>query len=146
MAKKKKTTTTLAIDALKKHFGKTQLSNLVAANRTFPFTSRADLQKGLQNIFAETYEAVLYGIHPQYSHEPLSIAHMATEGNYPPFIGPLQHDEIDVGETVPARCIHHGLWLGKDRGLPFVVLLTPAHRYGQALGVKVEIAVPAGDQ
>ena len=146
MAKKKKPTTPLAIDALKKHFGKTQLASLVAANRTFPFTSRADLQKGLENIFADTYEAALYGIHPQYSHEPLSISHMATEGNYPPFIGPLQHDEIDLGETVPARCIQHGLWLGSNRGLAFAVLVTPAHRYGQALGVKVEIAVQAGEK
>ena len=75
----------------------------------------------------------------------MSTSHLATEGHYPPVIGPLQHDEIDIGGTVPARCIQHGLWLGLHDKLPFAVLVTSAHRFGQELGVRVEVAVPAGE-
>lgn len=109
-------------------------------------TSRADLQVALEKIFAESYAANLIGIHPQYSHEPLSTAHLVTEGNYPPFVGPLQHDEIDTGGPVPARCLQHGLWLGEQKKLKFSTLLTPAHRFGQELGVRVEVAVPPGEE
>jgi hypothetical protein len=145
MEKKKKSQSTLALDVLKKHFGSTKLASLVAANRTFPVTSRPDLQIALEKIFAETYRADLYGIHPQYSHEQLSTSHLATEGHYPPVIGPLQHDEIDIGGAAPARCIQHGLWLGISNRLPFAVLVTAAHRFGQELGIRVEVAVPAGE-
>jgi ATPase family associated with various cellular activities (AAA) len=146
MSRSQKTKSRLAVDALREHFGKSDLSSLVAASRTFPVTSRADLQVALEKLFAEAYKATLIGIHPQYSHEPLSTAHLVTEGNYPPFIGPLQHDEIDIGEPIPARCLQHGLWLGELKKLRFSVLLTPAHRFGQELGVRVEVAVPPGPE
>lgn len=108
-------------------------------------TSRADLQIALERLFSGTYTADLIGVHPQYSHEPLSTAHLVTEGNYPPFVGPLQSDEIDIGEPMPARCLQHGLWLGEQKKLKFSVLLTSAHRFGQELGIRVEVAVPPGE-
>ena len=143
--KRKKPQSSLALDVMKKHFGRDQLIGLVAASRTFPVTSRADLQIALDRIFAETFRAALYGVHAQFNHEPLSTSHLTTEGPYPPVIGPLQHDEIDVGGPVPARCIQHGLWLGENDKLRFAVLVTPAHRYGRELGVRVEVAVPSGE-
>jgi hypothetical protein len=109
-------------------------------------TSRADLQLALEHIFATTYQAGLVGIHPQYSHESLSTAHLVVEGHYPVFVGPLQHDEVDVGGPAPARCLQHGLWMGRVDKLPFAILLTPAHRFGHELGVRVEVAVPPGEE
>ena len=81
MRKKQKPQSLLALDVLRKHFGRTVLSSLVAAHRTFPMTSRADLQIALEKIFSESYRAVLYGIHPQYSHEQLSTSDLATAGH-----------------------------------------------------------------
>src|SRR5215469_11828478 len=144
--KKQNSQSPLALEALGKHFGKTLLSNLVAASRTFPVTSRADLQHALEKIFSATYQARLIGIHPQYSHEPLSTAHLVTEGHYPVLVGPLQQDEVDVGGPSPARCLQQGLWMGRVNKLPFAILLTPAHRFGQELGVHIEVAVPPGEE
>jgi hypothetical protein len=144
--KKQNSQSPLALDALGKHFGKQLLSSLVAASRTFPVTSRADLQLALENIFATTYQAKLIGVHPQYSHESLSTAHLVVEGQFPVFVGPLQHDEVDVGGPVPARCLQHGLWMGRIGKMPFSILLTPAHRFGQERGVLVEVAVPPGEE
>lgn len=109
-------------------------------------TSRADLQVALENIFASTYQAQLIGIHPQYSHEPISTAHLVVKSHYPVFVGPLQHEEVDVGGDSPARCLQHGLWMGHVKNLPFAVLLTSAHRFGQDLGVRAEVAVPPGEE
>ena len=59
--------------------------------------------------------------------------------------GPLQYDEIDIGDPVPARCLKNGLWLGRSDGLPFAILLAPGGRFGLPTGVGLEIAVPAGE-
>ena len=128
-----------------RHFGATPVEKLMAASRTFPVTSRVDLQVALEKIFAERYTAQLVGIHPEYCHETLTISHLASDGHMPVLIGPLQHEEIDIGEALPARCLKHGLWLAQAGNLAFGVLITPAERYGQVAGVHLEIAVPPGD-
>ncbi len=61
-------------------------------------------------------------------------------------LGPLQQDEIDIGEEAPARCLKSGLWLARQGGVPFAVLLTPSLAHGRAMGVHVEIVVRAGEQ
>ena len=131
--------------ALSRHFGAVSVEKLIAASRTFPVTSRVDLQTALEHLFSRCYQANLIGVHPEFSHETLSIAHLAGDGHYPILIGPLQHDEIDVGEALPSRCLKHGLWLAKTAGLPFAVLITPAERYGRSEGVHLEIAVTPGE-
>jgi len=60
--------------------------------------------------------------------------------------GPIQHDEIDVGEAVPMRCLKNGLWLSRDKDLPFAVVMSPSGRFGLRSGVQVEIAVPTGER
>ncbi len=127
------------------HFGDLALANLITAGRTFPVTSRVDLQLGLNRIFTERFKARLVGVHSQFNHETLTTAHLIGEGPYAVQIGPLQHDEIDVGDVLPARCLKHGLWLSKDNGVLFAVLLTPAGRMGQLEGVRIEIAIPPGE-
>ena len=130
---------------LGKHFAPLSLAQVVTAGRTFPVTARVDLQRALDSLFSNRFPARLLGIHTEYGHETLSFAHMATDGHYSVFIGPLQHDEIDLGESFPARCLRHGLWLATAEKVPFAVLVTPAARYGHIEGVKLEIAVPPGE-
>jgi AAA+ superfamily predicted ATPase len=131
--------------ALSRHFGAVSVEKLIAASRTFPVTSRVDVQCALDHLFSKCYQAKLIGVHPEFSHETLSISHLAGDGHYPILIGPLQHDEIDVGEALPARCLRHGLWLANAAGSPFAVLITPAERYGRSEGVHLEIAVTPGE-
>lgn len=135
----------LAEPALRRHFGSEILEHLVTAARTFPVTARVDLQLALEKLLTERHPTTLLGVHAQHSYETLSIATLLSTQGYPVVIAPLQHDEIDVGESMPARCMRQGLWLGRASDLPFAVLLSPALRYGQPEGMQLEIAVPAGE-
>jgi hypothetical protein len=60
-------------------------------------------------------------------------------------IGPLQHDEIDIGERLPVRCLRNGLWLARHNEVPFAVLLAQSMRFGVVGSVHVEVAVPSGE-
>lgn len=135
----------LASDALKAHFGKFALHELVTASRTIPITSRVDLQTTLDHIFLKKPRTKLIGVHAEHVHETLTFGHLTREGHYPVVVSPLQHEEVDVGEITPARCIRRGVWLSSEKQLPFAVLVTPASRYGVAEGVHLEIAVPPGE-
>jgi len=145
MKKAKKATVPLAETALKRHFGKRPLQDLITASRTFPITARVDVQLALDKMFAEHPKAKLLGVHTQYQHETLTIAHLLGNQHFPVVIGPLQNEEIDIGETLPARCLRQGLWLVQDGALPVALLLSPAFRFGHPEGTHIEIAVPPGE-
>lgn len=135
----------LVSDLLRKHFWPLKLEQMITAGRTFPVTARVDLQRALEKLFAERYSARLLGIHTEFGHETLSFAHMSSNEHYAVVIGPLQHDEVDIGEAVPARCLRQGVWLSRSESTAFAVLITPAARYGHIEGVSLEIAVPPGE-
>jgi len=67
-------------------------------------------------------------------------------GHFPIDAGPLQHDEIDIGDDVPVRCLKNGLWLSRDKDVPFAIMMAPGGRFGLRSGVQVEIAVPTGER
>jgi ATPase family protein associated with various cellular activities (AAA) len=126
------------------HFGSQPVEGLVTASRTYPVTSRVDVQRAFENRLGALPGHRLVGVHTQFGHETLSVAHLLSEQPYAAVVGPLQHEEIDVGESLPARCLKRALWLARQNDLPFAVLLAPAERYGQQQGTHVEIAVPPG--
>jgi hypothetical protein len=128
------------------HFKGVGLSDLVTSSRTFPVTSRVDLQTALNRIFEKRFEGKLVGFHAQYTHETVTFSHLIRDWDHAVVVAPLQHDEIDYGEVAPARCLKHGLWLSKADGAPFAVLVTHAERFGCDEGMYVEVAVPAGEQ
>jgi energy-coupling factor transporter ATP-binding protein EcfA2 len=96
-------------------------------------------------MFSEQFDAKLLGVHTQYQHETLTVAHLLGNQHFPVVIAPLQSEEVDIGETLPARCLRQGLWLARYDALPFALLQSPAFRFGQAEGTHIEIAVPAGE-
>ena len=126
------------------HFGSQPVEGLMTASRTYPVTSRVDVQRAFENRLGALPGHRLVGVHTQFGHETLSVAHLLAEQPYAAVVGPLQHEEIDVGESLPARCLKRALWLARQNDLPFAVLLAPAERYGQQQGTHVEIAVPPG--
>lgn len=140
-----KSNNTNACSVIRKHFRDQPLEELVTAARTFPLTSRVDLQSAVERIFDAASGATLVGVHTQYSHETLTFAHLTRDGDHPVVIGPLQYEEVDTGETLPRRCLSQAVWLAQTEELPFSVLLTPAERFGHKEGVHVEIAVPTGE-
>jgi hypothetical protein len=86
---------------IERHFGAQRVDRLIAAGRTFPLTTRVDLQFALERQFSGRYPAELVGIHSDFVQDTLSIAHLVGGGQFqlPIIVGPLQHDEIDVGEA-----------------------------------------------
>jgi ATPase family associated with various cellular activities (AAA) len=131
---------------LRKHFGGVPLSEIVTAAREFPITSRIDVQAALDQLFAIRADKKLLAVHSQMNQETPTLAHLFATGPFPIHLGPLQHDEVDIGDSIPIRCLKNGLWLSRQNDLPFAVLLAPAMHYGQAGGVHVEIGVPAGER
>jgi hypothetical protein len=131
---------------LKHHFGGRPLEQVVTAARTFPLASRVDLQAAIDDFFASREKPLLLGIHSPLGHETPTLAHLFTGGHFPVEIGPLQHDDIDIGDPAPVRCLKNGLWLSKDQDLPFAVLLSPSMGYGMVSGVHLELAVPEGER
>jgi hypothetical protein len=146
MKKSKKATVPLVEPALKRHFRKQPLLELVTASRTFPPTARVDIQLALDKIFSKQPDAKLLGVHTQFQHEALTIAHLLGGQHFPVLIGPLQNEEIDIGEVLPIRCLRQGLWLAQQQAVPFALLLAPANpHFGPGGGVHIEIAVPTGE-
>lgn len=146
MTKKKKAELPLIETAIRKHFGKYPLHELVSASRTFPVTARVDLQSALEKLLQERAGATQLGVHRQYDHATLTFASLMRNVHDPAVIAPMQYEEIDIGETLPARCLRQALWLSAVEDTPFALLLSPAVHYGQASGSHLEIAVPAGDR
>jgi len=132
---------------LKQHFGKLPVEDIATTARNFPLTSRVDVQLAIDQFFASHGTSTLLGIHSAMSHETPTLAYLFTRGPFQVDIGPLQHDDIDVGEPSPVRCLKNGLWLAHRSDRPFAVLLSQATRFGMAVGgVHVELAVPKGEQ
>src|SRR5262245_58390401 len=131
---------------LERHFEPVEVQTLITAGRSFPVTTRVDLQNALERQFAERYAATPVGVHSEYSHETLSMAQIVSAMHHEPMVGPLQHDEIDRGVTMPARCLKRAIWMARSSGTPFAVVLSPAEQFGQTHGVHVEIAVPRGHE
>jgi hypothetical protein len=130
---------------LLKHFG-VPAGQIATAGRQFPITSRPDIQSAIEELMRGHSGAKLLGLVSPNMHEPPELAHLLGPSHIPIEAGPLQYDEIDIGETVPARCLKNGLWLSRDEELPFAIMMTPGGRFGMARGVQVEIAVPSGER
>ena len=131
---------------LKQHFGRLPVEETATTARTFPLASRVDVQLAIDQFFANHGSSTLLGIHSAMGHETPTLAHLFTRGPFPVDIGPLQHDDLDIGEASPVRCLKNGLWLAHLSDLPFAVLLSPAIHFGMVGGVHIELAVPKGEQ
>ena len=131
---------------LTRHFEGLKSSQIVTASRQFQPISRVDLQSSLEEFFGRVQGAKLVGMAvPQY-HETIPLAHLHSDPNHGVGIAPLQHDDVDVGDATPVRCLKNGLWMAKVDGIPVAVLLSPSIKHGMTMGVHLEIATPAGDE
>src|ERR1700747_1880985 len=100
---------------LREHFGARPIEEITTAARRFPVASQVDLQTAIDEFFATREKPTLLGIHSPLGHETPTLAHLFTRGPFPVELGPLQHDEVDVGDPTPARCLKNGLWLSKEK-------------------------------
>jgi hypothetical protein len=77
--------------------------------------------------------------------EAMGIAQLLQRTPFPVDVGPLQYDDVDIGEALPARCVRQALWLSAHDGVPFAVLLGRGAQIGMPLAIQVEVAAPGGD-
>ncbi|PYP22657.1 MAG: cell division protein FtsH [Gemmatimonadetes bacterium] len=132
---------------LRQHFGGRRVEQIVTAARTFPPASRVDVQLAIDDFFESRADPILLGIHLPVGFETPTFAHLWTGGPFPVELGPLQHDDVDIGDPAPVRCLKNGLWLARDRELPFALLLSQAVQHGVGSGgIHVELAVPEGER
>jgi len=132
---------------LKQHFGDADLHLLVTATREFPVTARLDLQSAVAEVLTGPLEPKRQlGVHASFNFETITFSHLLVDGQRAVLAAPLQFDEIDHGELVPARCLKNALWLGNAGQLPFALLLSRVQRHGQSGGLHLELAVPPDGQ
>jgi hypothetical protein len=136
----------LVSSALKEHFGNSALHELVTATRDFPATARLDLQAAILDVLSGSLQPERFlGTHVAQAFDTTTFSHLLVENDHAVMVAPLQYDEIDVGEALPARCLKNALWLCTEDKLPFAVLLSRAQKFGQQGGLHLEIAVPPGE-
>jgi hypothetical protein len=131
---------------LLKHFA-VSAGEIATSARQFPITARVDIQSCLEDLVRSRPGTTLLGIvSPNHGGPPAALADMLAGGHFPIEAGPLQHDEIDIGETLPVRCLKNGLWLSREKEQPFAILMAPGGRFGLHSGVQVEIAAQSGER
>lgn len=135
-----------AADVLKRHFAGLNVANLITANREYPVPARVDLQRAIDELLPGFSRSRQLGIHAQYVHETLTMGHLLATDHSRVVIGPLQYEEIDVGETLTIPCVRRALWLARDGRLPFALVIGQAARYGMPSGMNIEVAVPPGER
>jgi len=145
-ASARKPTLPSAAIALQRHFAGNKLQNLITANRQYPLPARVDLQTAIDELLPQFKNARQTGLHVEYSHETLTLGNLLGNRHSQVGTGPLQYEEVDIGELVPVRCVRRALWLAKDGDVPFALILGPALQYGTAAGSSIELVVPPGNR
>lgn len=131
---------------MKRHFAGVDLAKLITASREYPIPARVDLQRAIDELLPQFSTPRQCGLHVELAHETLTLGHLLANQHAQVVIGPLQYEEVDIGEVLPARCVGRALWLAKDGRFPFALILGPATRYGQPTGTSMEIVVPPGEK
>jgi len=130
---------------IKRHFGRIDVAELVTTSREYPITARVDLQRTLDELLPRFHNAKQLGIHTEYSFETVALGHLLEKGHSRVVVGPLQYEEVDIGDEQKIRCVRRALWLAQDSGVRFALIMGPAARYSTATGTAVELVVPPGE-
>lgn len=91
---------------LAKHFTDYASEDIVTTTRVFPIRMRADLQKALDGMLKAIETPVRsVGLHQQHSYSAIQYPDLLATGHQAVRIGPLQYEDVDVGEEVPVQCL-----------------------------------------
>ncbi len=130
---------------LQEHFSAVPFTELVITERKFPFRMRADLQRTLDELFAEQFLVRQFvGVRKEYAFAGVSLSDcLLASDNNPAVIIPPEFEELDIGETQPLRVLKNGLWLLEAQETPFAVMLSPCGGYGEITGVQIQVGTSA---
>jgi len=131
---------------LRKHFKVTNLHLLVTASRAFPIAARVDLQWALADVLDGGGRTIhRSGIQAGYAFQTFTFSMLSLDRQDAPVIAPLEYEDVDIGETLPVRCLKSTMWLCEREGQRFAVLLTPILKHAEIGGWQVEIAMMPKD-
>jgi AAA+ superfamily predicted ATPase/ATP-dependent Clp protease adapter protein ClpS len=133
-----------AHEAITWHFAGLAQDEIVTTSRQFPGHMRADVQVAVDSLFGASPQR-FFGLYEQYRHETLTFAALTREGRSAVPISAVQLLDVDIGEDVPIKCLNNGLWLNREREFPYAVVLSLHREYDREAGIRIEIAVPAGE-
>ena len=131
---------------LARHVAPLRPQEMIATSRTYPLRQQADLQKALDDLFGERRVPENFlGVHQQYRHEGSGFSKLLDQGHYPVEAAPAQYEDVDIGAGETVRCLKNGVWLLRDRGAAYVVILAQQEDYGRGSDMIVEVAAPPGE-
>jgi len=133
---------------LRNHFAPTPLATVVVTEREFPARVRADLKRSLDQIFGQRAAIKrVTGIRQEDStFFGMRLTEFLTQETNASSV-PLEHEEVDIGEDEPVRCIRNGLWLLEAAGAKIAVLQSQVPGLRDSPKVRFDIAAennPAG--
>ena len=128
------------------HFGGLRNEVIVTASRSFMARVRADLQLAINALFDKQPAVRFVGVHGGYRDDSLDIPKLMEKGQHAKLVGPLQYEDIDIGEDEPVKCLKNGLWLFEKDDIRYAILLSKHQdMYGQK-SINIEFAASAGDE
>ena len=133
---------------LTEHFKPISVKQITITERKFPFRVRADLQRAVDELIDREATIVdFFGVRREYAHEVASLSDCLTESQHNSVVSvPPEYEELDIGETNPARVLKTGLWMLQQNGTPYAVLLTPAGQYGCVTGLQFQVGTPDSNE
>jgi len=131
---------------LRTHFRERELHRLVTTARSFPVTARIDLQAALLDIISVRFNVShRSGVQAGYAYQTFTFSMLSVDRDDAPVVGPLEYEDVDIGEAVPVRALKSTLWLCHCNECPLALLLTPVMSHGGVSGWQVEIALLPGE-
>ncbi len=127
---------------LAEHFGDVALDELQVLRARFPHWMRPDVERGVERALEDAGEVRSYGARHQSDRYAFRFSDLLEEGKRGIVVGPPVHDELEIGEAQPLRCLQRGLWLF-TRGEGRFALLLDVNDSMRRSGVRVEIAADA---
>lgn len=138
---------TFAYQLLGWHFNGINKEEIVTVSRSFPARVRADLQLAIHSMFKKWKPVRFVGVYGEYNYDGLTFPRLMGKRQHSELIGPLEFEDVDIGEDDPVKCLKNGLWLFDNDGIRHAVLLSKQRdMYSGAHNISIEFAAPAGEK
>src|SRR5262245_30009513 len=106
----------LIADLLRQHFAPDPTDSLALTERRFPLRVRPDLRLAVESFAAGVAVRHYSGIRRLTATPSTFMNLLEGHPNDPAHVASPQHEEIDIGEEEPIRCVKEGFWLLEDGG------------------------------
>lgn len=139
-----KSTPVHVFELLREHFAGYTPDQVVTSSRVYSVSLRVDVQLTFQEFIASSARQCV-GVRSRYA-ETITIASLMEPGQYAAQVGPVSHEDIDLGDGDLAKCITSALATAEIEGEPVALLLAREAAPGCGFqGVRIEVALPSAD-